>query len=206
MTKSSVTPSSGCADVQAADPEPEPSQFALDVLLEGSCAHLQTDLVQCWCGDALAAQQLLDLSAVSYVEVSVKLLDREAMRQLNHEYRHKDSATNVLSFASDLPVMEGASDTGGFLAIGDLVLCPAIIEAEAAEQDKPLMHHWAHMIIHGTLHLCGYDHENAHDARTMEREEIRILSALGIPDPFLDNPNAASLAANAVNSTLNNHE
>lgn len=151
--------------------------------------------VQQCCRAAFDGQILLSLGDVATLELSVELLDTDAMRELNNQYRQKNSATNVLSFASGLPVMmaSGSSpDTqdsngqaaGGLLVLGDLVLCPEVVAREALEQDKPLLHHWAHMLVHGCLHLCGHDHEVEREAQLMEAAEIRILSGLGMPDPY----------------------
>ncbi len=142
------------------------------------------------CRATLVQQGLLDLADVSDLEISVQLLGTRVMRELNLEYRHKDSPTNVLSFASDMPLMvsdtEATTDAvgGGLLILGDLVLCPDVIASEASEQCKLPLQHWAHMLVHGTLHLCGYDHEDGQDAQEMEAIEIIVLSGLGIPDPY----------------------
>ncbi len=134
----------------------------------------------------------MDLADVSDVELSVQLLDTEAMRELNLQYRHKDSPTNVLSFASEMPLMvadtEATKDAvgEGLLILGDLVLCPDIVAREASEQSKIPLQHWAHMLVHGTLHLCGYDHEDGQEAQDMEAIEILVLSGLGIPDPYAE--------------------
>lgn len=142
------------------------------------------------CSATLGQQDLLDLTDVSDLELSVQLLDTRAMRELNLQYRCKDNPTNVLSFASELPLMvadtEAVSESGGrgLLILGDLVLCPDVIASEATEQCKLPLQHWAHMLVHGTLHLCGYDHEDGQEAQAMEAIEILVLSGLGIPDPY----------------------
>jgi len=109
-------------------------------------------------------------------EVTVRFVDAEEGRMLNREYRHKDYATNVLSFPY-MPNPEMA---------GDLVLCLPVMLREAAEQRKPAEAHFAHLIVHGMLHLQGYDHETSDaDAEIMEAREREILAALGYPDPYL---------------------
>lgn len=152
------------------------------------------EFMQQCCQAALDGQCSLSLDEAAVIEVSVQLLDTQAMRALNQQYRQKDSPTNVLSFASGLPLMSsesegeseyGESFAGGLLVLGDLVLCPAVVDREAQEQGKPLLHHWAHMLVHGSLHLCGHDHEEDQEARLMEAAEIRILSGLGIPNPYV---------------------
>ncbi|WP_306607291.1 rRNA maturation RNase YbeY [Azonexus sp.] len=113
-------------------------------------------------------------------EVTIRLVDTEEGQTLNHEYRGKDYATNVLSFPYETePVV-----------MGDLVICPSIVAKEASEQKKPLDAHYAHLTVHGMLHLQGWDHENDDDAQAMENEEKDILAALGYPDPYQDNPAA----------------
>lgn len=109
-------------------------------------------------------------------EVTVRFVDAEEGQMLNREYRHKDYATNVLSFPY-VPNPQMA---------GDLVLCLPVVLKEAAEQKKPAEAHFAHLIVHGMLHLQGYDHETGDaDAEIMEAREREILAALGYPDPYL---------------------
>jgi len=107
-------------------------------------------------------------------EVTIRLVDADEGQELNHEYRGKDYATNVLSFPYDTePVV-----------MGDLVICPSVVAREAAEQNKPLAAHYAHLTVHGMLHLQGWDHDNDDDAEAMENEEKEILAAMGYPDPY----------------------
>lgn len=114
-------------------------------------------------------------------EVSVRVVDRDEIRGLNRDYRHCDGPTNVLSFpAGDI---EGLPEDVG-RALGDIVVCAPVIADEAADQCKTTRDHWAHMIVHGTLHLLGYDHEDVADAETMETLEVAILADLGIADPY----------------------
>ena len=133
--------------------------------------------------EALQQQALVDLSSVDEVEMSIQMLDKDAMRDLNNEYRSKDSPTNVLSFESGMPVLLD-DDRGRLLALGDVVFCPQIIADEALEQGKCAEHHWAHLLIHGTLHLCGYDHIDRAAATGMETLEIQVLEILGVPNPY----------------------
>jgi probable rRNA maturation factor len=110
-------------------------------------------------------------------EVSVLLAGRARSRALNARYRGRDHATNVLSFPAPRAVaVEGL--------LGELVICPAILRAEARAQRKRARAHWAHMVVHGVLHLAGYDHQRPADAQRMERREIRVLRALGIDNPY----------------------
>ncbi len=120
----------------------------------------------------------LALADLEQAEVNLRLVDAEESRQLNHRYRDRDQATNVLSFPSCLP--PGA----GPVHLGDVVLCAPVIAAEAAAQGKSARAHWAHMVIHGLLHLRGFDHIEAVEAERMEAEETRLLAGLGIDDPY----------------------
>ena len=107
-------------------------------------------------------------------QVAIRLVDEQEGRTLNSEYRGKGHATNVLSFPYETEP----------LLMGDLVICPTVVAREAAEQGKPLAAHYAHLTVHGMLHLRGWDHENEGDAQAMEDEERKILAALGYPDPY----------------------
>jgi probable rRNA maturation factor len=107
-------------------------------------------------------------------EITIRLVDANEGRELNNEYRGKDHATNVLSFPYDTEP----------LVVGDLVICPSVVAREAEEQNKPLVAHYAHLTVHGMLHLQGRDHDNDDDAEAMENEEKEILAALGYPDPY----------------------
>jgi probable rRNA maturation factor len=111
-------------------------------------------------------------------ELSVLLVGPARSRRLNARYRRRDRATNVLSF----PAPPGAAGGAGLL--GDLVICPAVLRAEARAQHKSARAHWAHLVVHGVLHLVGYDHEREQQARRMERREIRVLRALGVANPY----------------------
>lgn len=111
-------------------------------------------------------------------QLSVRIVDEAEMTELNFQYRQKQKPTNVLSFPCTLP----KAIRGDIL--GDLVICAPVIEQEAHDQQKTLPAHWAHMLVHGVLHLCGYDHENEQDAANMESTEITILSELGFPNPY----------------------
>jgi probable rRNA maturation factor len=112
-------------------------------------------------------------------EVNLLIVDAAEGRRFNREFRHKDYATNVLSF-SYVPLPRQRTPL-----LGDLVICAPVVAREAAEQDKPLREHYAHLTIHGVLHLLGHDHERPVEARRMEALEIRILDGLGIPDPYV---------------------
>ncbi|MCK6411467.1 MAG: rRNA maturation RNase YbeY [Azonexus sp.] len=107
-------------------------------------------------------------------QVTIRLVDADEGQELNREYRSKDYATNVLSFPYEYePVI-----------MGDLVICPSVVAREATEQNKPPEAHYAHLTVHGMLHLQGWDHEEDAEAEAMEAEETRILATLGYPDPY----------------------
>lgn len=111
-------------------------------------------------------------------ELSIQILDREPARAFNRDYRGRDYATNVLSFPVELP--PGVRSP----LIGDLVICAPVMLEEAAAQQKPLKHHFAHLCIHGVLHLLGYDHLTEPDAQVMEGLEIKALAKLSIANPY----------------------
>lgn len=115
-------------------------------------------------------------------EVAIRIVDEAESAALNAQYRHKNNATNVLSFPSDLP--EDCEPP----ILGDLAICAAVVAREAKEQDKPLAAHWAHMVIHGSLHLLGFDHIDDSDADIMETREIAVLHGLGFANPYTENP------------------
>ena len=111
-------------------------------------------------------------------EISVLIVDIEEGAGLNQQWRGKEGPTNVLSFSSDLP------EELQLPLLGDLVICAPVVEREAKEQVKTPESHWAHMIVHGTLHLLGYDHIEDDEAEAMESLETVIMKQLGYPDPY----------------------
>ena len=111
-------------------------------------------------------------------DVVIRITDEAESRALNHTYRGHDASTNVLSFPFEIP--PGVEDGH----VGDLLICAPVVAREAVEQGKPLLAHWAHMVVHGLLHLQGFDHENEGAAQTMEGLEREILAGLGFPDPY----------------------
>ena len=123
------------------------------------------------------------------LELSVHLADVGLSRALNREHRGRDRPTNVLSFPSGLPALEG--EGASLVALGDLVPCPELIRREALEQGKALGAHWAHLVVHGTLHLLGLDHGDEASASAMEALETGLLSAGGLPDPYRTVPDEA---------------
>ena len=121
-------------------------------------------------------------SRIREADLAIRIVGTREGRALNRHYRGKDYATNVLSFPAELP--EGLPAGVRLPLLGDLVLCAPVIAREAREQKKPLAAHYAHMTVHGALHLLGWDHENPHDADCMENLEREILADLGIDDPY----------------------
>jgi len=112
-------------------------------------------------------------------ELTARIVDADESQSLNSQYRGKDKPTNVLSFPFQNP--PGIT----LPLLGDLIICKAVVEKEAIEQDKQLLSHWAHMLIHGTLHLLGYDHIEQEEAETMERIETNLMIEFGYNDPYL---------------------
>ncbi len=111
--------------------------------------------------------------------LTLRLAQAPEMTELNQTYRGKDYPTNVLSFPLEFP------QESGIPYIGDIAICPEVVAREAAAQGKPLDAHYAHLTVHGVLHLLGYDHETEDEALEMERLETSILAKLGYPDPYL---------------------
>lgn len=127
-------------------------------------------------------QQWLDAAVTPFqdnAEVTIRVVDEAESQQLNFDYREKDKPTNVLSFPFQQP--PGIEELP---LLGDLVICAQVVEREATEQNKPLAAHWAHMVVHGCLHLLGFDHITEDEAQEMEAEEIQILADLGFPNPY----------------------
>ena len=123
-------------------------------------------------------------------ELCLRLVEAEESAALNSRYRNRPGPTNVLSFGCDV-------DAPGWRLRGDLVICAPVVAAEAREQGKAEAAHWAHMVVHGVLHLLGYDHIGEHEARLMESEERAILARLGFADPY----RMADIAPDIVTTT-----
>lgn len=144
----------------------------LDIQNVSQSAHVPNEQqLQTWVDTALT-------NYTADTEIVVRIVDEIESAALNSQYRHKQGATNILSFPTDLP--EGIE----LDLLGDLVVCAPVLEREALQQQKPLTHHWAHIIIHGVLHLLGYDHLTDEDANLMESKEIALLHTLDIPNPY----------------------
>ena len=128
-------------------------------------------LIQKWVESALKGKR-------DDAELTIRIVDEVESAELNQTYRHKQGATNVLSFPFEAP-----ADVPMDL-LGDLVICAPVVEQQAVEQTKSTEAHWAHMVVHGTLHLLGYDHIEEQQAEEMESLEISILDTMGFPNPY----------------------
>ena len=128
---------------------------------------------QCWVDTALGV-------GAKDTEIVIRIVDEMESAQLNQQYRHKSGATNILSFPFESPPQMDLD------LLGDLIVCAPVVAREAEQQRKKLHDHWAHIIVHGVLHLLGYDHIDDADAERMESLEIHILQQLNIPDPYLE--------------------
>lgn len=147
--------------------------LSLDLQIATDSPHVPTlDNIERWVSLAIGQH-------AENADVCIRIVDETEITELNSNYRSKKSPTNVLSFPADIP------DYIDIPMLGDLVICAPIVEREAIEQGKPSASHWAHMTIHGTLHLLGYDHINDSEASIMENLEIELLEKLNIPNPYL---------------------
>jgi probable rRNA maturation factor len=147
--------------------------YQIDIESNSQSQHIPplADLER-WIGAALQSQDFVD------AEVSIYIVDEEEGQELNAQYRGKEYPTNVLSFPADI------AEEVGIPLLGDLVVCAPVVEREAQEQGKTLQAHWAHMLIHGTLHLIGFNHIADDEAETMEALETQIVLGLGYPAPY----------------------
>lgn len=139
-----------------------------------------------WLALTVASSNVL-LPAAS--EVSIRVVDEAESRALNAQYRGHDAPTNVLSFPAELDALPGLPPEDRTL-LGDIVVCAPVVEREAAQQGKDASHHWTHMLVHGVLHLLGFDHVDNDEARRMEALEVRILATGGVPNPYKGNPSS----------------
>ncbi|RUO59458.1 rRNA maturation RNase YbeY [Pseudidiomarina insulisalsae] len=153
------------------------NELTVDLQIASAATRLPTqEDIERWVAAALAGHQCQQGAA----ELTVRIVDEEEGRELNLAYRERDYATNVLSFPFTAPVPMPVT------LLGDLIVCAPVVAKEAQEQGKTEHAHWAHMIVHGTLHLLGYDHIEDAEADQMERLETSILSGLGFADPYAE--------------------
>jgi probable rRNA maturation factor len=147
--------------------------YRIDVEVNSSSTKIPSvENIERWITAALQSDEL------NQAEVSVYVVDETESQQLNLQYRGKDKPTNVLSFPAEIP------DEVGVPLLGDLVVCAPVVEREAREQGKTLEAHWAHMLVHGTLHLLGYDHVDDDEAEVMEALETHLITQLHFPAPY----------------------
>jgi probable rRNA maturation factor len=142
------------------------------------------------CQRAAAAALVAAADPCNNCELSIVLADDAAVRDLNRDWRDRDVPTNVLAFPGDTEATNGQP-----LLIGDVIVAYGVTCAEATRDGKTLANHLSHLVVHGTLHLLGYDHENDAEAHAMEALETRILGGLGIADPYADGPDMESAAS-----------
>ena len=144
----------------------------IDLQVESNSSSIpDIKLIKHWVSASLTADY-------SDLEQTIRIVDESESQQLNKSYRAQDKPTNVLSFPAD------DSAYLDYVHLGDLVICAPIVEQEALQQHKPLVAHWAHMLVHGMLHLQGFDHIDDEDAQKMEALEIEILAGLGHTNPY----------------------
>ena len=139
----------------------------------------QDEDFQRWTAAALAPGPIL-------FDITIRLVDEDESRQLNASYRDRDTATNVLSFPAALcaQIQSQIEAQSGARPLGDLVICAPLVNSEALVQCKPALDHWAHLTVHGILHLLGHDHEKLEQANAMEQLETEILASMDIADPY----------------------
>lgn len=156
----------------------------VNVELQVACASEtipQEDEIRGWIEDAI---RFTGNDGAREFDVVVRIVDERESRALNYRFRQKDKPTNVLAFpAADGAEIEGLAGPGE-KALGDLAVCAPVLEREAREQGKTPAGHWGHLLVHGTLHLLGYDHQSDEQAAQMEKLETEILAARGIDDPY----------------------
>ena len=151
---------------------PKSPAIALDLQIAIDSNALPTrDQFETWVRLALG-------NTMAEAELTIRLVNKHESQSLNHTYRGKDKPTNVLSFPFESPPEVELP------LLGDLVICVPVVEAEASEQNKTLEAHWAHMVVHGCLHLLGYDHIVDSEAEEMESLETQLIESLGFPNPY----------------------
>lgn len=153
----------------------------IQIALDKTAAVLpEKDQIQQWINTAVYLSG--HRKKENQIQITVRIVEEHEITQLNKDYRHKDGATNVLAFPFTPP--PGMPEDEDINSLGDLIVCASVVEKEAKEQNKTILAHWSHMIIHGTLHLLGYDHQTDQEALEMESLENRVLAEFGYPDPY----------------------
>ena len=158
-------------------------QLALD---EGFSAYIPgAEKIQQWASAAVAVvSDFGGQEKIKQTQITVRIVEEAEICQLNESFRHKVGATNVLSFPFAPP--PGIPEGEVFDSLGDLIVCAVVVNREASDQQKENIAHWAHMVVHGTLHLLGYDHQNNEEAFEMESLEKRVMLGLGFSDPYAE--------------------
>ena len=135
--------------------------------------HINDETLEAWAICALEGN-------IDSAELTLRIVDEDEIHSLNHLYRKQDKPTNVLAFEATVP----EDIQLDYPLLGDVVICASVLKKESEEQQKALDAHWAHIVIHGVLHLLGYDHIEEDDAKIMQALEIKLLASLGIDDPY----------------------
>lgn len=153
--------------------------------VDNTCPNLwapETEVIKSWVCHTLESTAKEKSQHHNSTCISIRIVNEEESAKLNGQYRGKDKATNVLSFSPEIP--EQFLSTMNEQPLGDLAICASVVTDEARAQDKSAIAHWAHMVVHGILHLRGYDHADENDASAMEEFEIQILHQLGYENPY----------------------
>lgn len=138
------------------------------------------DTIRQWVQCSITAHQKKTRQQKNEFELSLRMVENDEARQINKQFRNKDQATNVLSFPADI------SELPGHPLLGDILICAPLVLQEARQQGKTAQAHWAHLIVHGSLHLLGYDHIQEQDAKKMESLEISVLEQLHFANPYIE--------------------
>ncbi len=147
--------------------------MTIDIVVQNACSFSEVP-----CDQKFEQWATVALQERGEAELLIRLVEKNESRQLNARYRNRDKPTNVLSFPADLP------QEIDLPLLGDVVICAPLVAQEAEQQNKSPESHWAHLTIHGTLHLLGYDHQTEEEAAEMESLETSLLQSIGFPDPY----------------------
>lgn len=154
--------------------------YIIDLQMEATSSSdiPKLEQFQAWVAGVLSAR-------MDKAELTIRIVDEDEMTGLNEQFRNKKGSTNVLSFPFDMGInIDSEEMTMDYPLLGDIVICAAVVETEARQQNKETLSHWAHMVIHGTLHLLGYDHLTDEQANEMESEEKILMEQFGFSNPY----------------------